>query len=67
MVEKVAAAGWQTVKQTAQVATQAAKTVAHTVVETAKVAKDCLMRFFNWSWGKVKGLFGGNQPQLNPA
>jgi hypothetical protein len=60
VVEQVAATAWTTVKQGAQIASQAVKKV-------VGVAKDCLFSFFNWSWNKVKSLFHGNQPQLNPA
>jgi hypothetical protein len=72
IVEQVADTAWQTVKQgakaVAQTATKVAKTVTTTVVQAATVAKDCLVRFFNWSWGLVKGLFSGNpQPSLSPA
>ena len=59
-VEKVASVAWQTAKQGAKVVGKAA-------VKTATVAKDCLVRFFNWSWGKVKGLFSRPQTQLNPV
>jgi hypothetical protein len=51
---------WQLVEKVADTAWK-------TVKRGVQVAKDCLFSFFNWSWNKVKSLFSGNQPQLNPA